>query len=248
MTATVTTTTPGTAISGTVQFFDSSFALGTVPLSGNQAVVSIEANVAGTYVLTASYGGDSANAPSASAPVNQVALPYGATGTQGYWLVGSDGGIFTFGAAQFYGSTGALSLQRPVVGITPTDDGGYWLVALTVASSPSATPPSSAPSRAWAWPRRARRAAKKLNAPIVGMVPSADGAGYFMVAADGGVFAFGDAKFEGSCPGIGGCSGAAVSVMPDASGNGYWLVTATGHVYTFGDANYSGPRARSACR
>ncbi len=49
-----------------------------------------------------------------------------------------------------------------------------------------------------------------------------------MVASDGGVFAFGDAKFAGSCPGIGGCSGAAVAVMPDATGNGYWLVTATG--------------------
>ena len=80
-----------------------------------------------------------------------------------------------------------------------------------------------------------------LNAPIVGMVPSADGGGYFMVASDGGVFAFGDAKFEGSCPGIvGGCSGAAVAVMPDASGNGYWLVTATGNVYAFGDAVYHG--------
>ena len=31
--------------------------------------------------------------------------------------------------------------------------------------------------------------------------------------------------FEGSCPGIGGCSGTAVAVMPDQSGNGYWLVT-----------------------
>ena len=79
-----------------------------------------------------------------------------------------------------------------------------------------------------------------LNAPIVGLVPSADGGGYFMVAADGGVFAFGNAHFAGSCPGICACSGAAVADMPDASGNGYWLVTQTGHVYTFGDATYFG--------
>ena len=46
-----------------------------------------------------------------------------------------------------------------------------------------------------------------------------------MVASDGGVFAFGDAQFEGSCPGIGGLLGAAVAVIPDATGNGYWLVT-----------------------
>ena len=79
-----------------------------------------------------------------------------------------------------------------------------------------------------------------LNAPVVGMVPTTDGRGYFMVASDGGVFAFGDARFEGSCPGIGGCSGAAVAVVPDATGNGYWIVTQTGNVYTFGDARYFG--------
>jgi hypothetical protein len=53
------------------------------------------------------------------------------------------------------------------------------------------------------------------------------------------VFAF-NSNFAGSCPGIGGCSGAAVAVAPDASGNGYWLVTATGHVYTVGDATFYG--------
>jgi hypothetical protein len=49
--------------------------------------------------------------------------------SHGYWLVGSDGGIFTFGSAGFHGSTGDLKLNRPIVGITPTaDEGGYWLV------------------------------------------------------------------------------------------------------------------------
>ena len=49
-----------------------------------------------------------------------------------------------------------------------------------------------------------------LNAPIVGMVPSTDDGGYFMVASDGGVFAFGDAQFAGSVPGhrrLFGCRG-----------------------------------------
>jgi hypothetical protein len=168
------------------------------------------------------------------------------TGQHGYWLVGSDGGIFSFGAAQFHGSTGALHLQRPVVGITPTaDDGGYWLVASDggIFSLGDAGFYGSIPGLGLA--PAGSSAPKRLNAPIVGMVPSNDGGGYFMVAADGGVFAFGDAKFEGSCPGIGGCSGAAVAVMPGASGNGYWLVTATGHVYAFGDAvNYGQPGAQ----
>ncbi len=48
----------------------------------------------------------------------------------GYWLVASDGGIFAFGDAGFYGSMGGTPLNRPVVGMAATPDGrGYWLVA-----------------------------------------------------------------------------------------------------------------------
>jgi hypothetical protein len=48
----------------------------------------------------------------------------------GYWLVASDGGIFAFGNAQFYGSTGSIHLNAPIVGMVPTSDGaGYFLVA-----------------------------------------------------------------------------------------------------------------------
>jgi hypothetical protein len=35
----------------------------------------------------------------------------------GYWLVASDGGIFAFGDAAFFGSTGSLVLNAPVVGM-----------------------------------------------------------------------------------------------------------------------------------
>ena len=49
--------------------------------------------------------------------------------TGGYWLVAADGGVFSFNAP-FFGSTGALHLNKPVVGIAaaPTGD-GYYLVA-----------------------------------------------------------------------------------------------------------------------
>ena len=48
---------------------------------------------------------------------------------KGYWLVASDGGIFTFGDARFYGSTGNVRLAQPIVGMVRTGDGkGYWLV------------------------------------------------------------------------------------------------------------------------
>jgi Peptidase A4 family/IPT/TIG domain len=185
------------------------------------------------------YVAASSSQPPASQPP-PVTQP--STGTShGYWLVGSDGGIFTFGSAQFYGSTGSLRLQRPVVGIVPTADrGGYWLdasdggvFAFGDSGYYGSVPGLGLHPAGSGLPN-------SLDAPIVGMVPSADGGGYFMVASDGGVFAFGDARFAGSCPGIGGCSGAAVAVMPDATGNGYWVVTKTGRVYTFGDAPYYG--------
>jgi hypothetical protein len=195
--------------------------------------------------FTITYAGN----PPAPAPTTTSApspTPAASTSAHGYWLVGSDGGIFTFGSAGFYGSTGSLHLQRPVVGMTPTTNrSGYWLVASDGGVfSFNAGYFGSIPGLGIA--PAGSSAVNRLNAPVVGMVPSSDDGGYFMVASDGGVFAFGDAKFEGSCPGIGGCSGQAVAVMPDASGNGYWLVTATGSVYTFGDANYYGaPGARS---
>src|SRR5438105_6492108 len=48
----------------------------------------------------------------------------------GYWLVGSDGGIFAFGDARFLGSTGNIKLNQPIVGMASTPSGdGYWMVA-----------------------------------------------------------------------------------------------------------------------
>ena len=58
--------------------------------------------------------------------VGMTATPTG----NGYWLVASDGGIFSFGDANFHGSTGNISLNQPIVGMTATPTGnGYWLVA-----------------------------------------------------------------------------------------------------------------------
>jgi hypothetical protein len=44
--------------------------------------------------------------------------------------VASDGGVFSYGTATFKGSTGALTLNKPVISMAATPDGGgYWLVA-----------------------------------------------------------------------------------------------------------------------
>ena len=50
------------------------------------------------------------------------------SGTSTAWR--SRGGIFNYGDARFDGSTGSIHLNKPVVGMAATPDGGgYWLVA-----------------------------------------------------------------------------------------------------------------------
>jgi hypothetical protein len=44
----------------------------------------------------------------------------------GYWLVASNGGIFSFGDAVFDGSAGGLP-HAPIIGVAATADGGYRL-------------------------------------------------------------------------------------------------------------------------
>ena len=52
-----------------------------------------------------------------------------ATG-KGYWLLAADGGVFSFGDASFFGSTGGIRLNSPVISMAAGPGGvGYWLLA-----------------------------------------------------------------------------------------------------------------------
>ena len=50
-------------------------------------------------------------------------------------------------------------------------------------------------------PRPATAGQIEVTAPMVGIAANPDGTGYWTVARDGGVFAFGDAPFRGSMGG-----------------------------------------------
>ena len=78
-----------------------------------------------------------------------------------------------------------------------------------------------------------------LNRPIVGMAATPDDRGYWLVAADGGIFAYGDAQFYGSTGGLT-LTSPVVSIAPTADGHGYWLAAADGGVFAYGDAPYLG--------
>ena len=147
----------------------------------------------------------------------------------GYWLVASDGGVFNYGDAGFYGSAGSLPLNAPVVGMAVTrDGGGYWLVASDggIFSYGDARFEGSAGALA-------------LNAPVVGMAVTPDGGGYWLVAADGGVFSYGDAVFSGSTGSIR-LEAPIVGMAATPDGGGYWFVAADGGVFSYGDARYFG--------
>ncbi len=111
---------------------------------------------------------------------------------RGYWMIGSDGGVFAFGDAEFHGSTGGMSLDRPVVGLAPDPDGaGYWLVA-----ADGGVFAFDAPFRG---SLPAVLAGVELNRPVVALV--AYGNGYVMLGSDGGAFSFSDLAFLGSLGG-----------------------------------------------
>ena len=81
-----------------------------------------------------------------------------------------------------------------------------------------------------------------LNKPIVGMAPTPDGKGYWLVASDGGIFSYGDAAFYGSTGAIH-LAQPIVGMAPTPDGKGYWLVASDGGIFNFGDAGFSGSAA-----
>jgi len=80
---------------------------------------------------------------------------------------------------------------------------------------------------------------QRLNAPVVGIAATPDGAGYWLASSDGGVFAFGSARFYGSMGGQH-LDRPIVGIAATPDGRGYWLVASDGGVFTFGDAQFHG--------
>jgi hypothetical protein len=175
--------------------------------------------------------------PFGSAPVGSAPapLPRGVAGVAwtadggGHWLATRDGGVYTFGNAEFYGSAGDRPLTSPITGIASTRTGkGYWLVAADggVFAFGDATFHGSA-------------AGTRMRGVVVGIAPTRSERGYWLASADGGVFTFGDAKFRGGATDQP-LNEPIVGITATRTGKGYWLASAEGGVFTFGDAKYRG--------
>ncbi len=173
-------------------------------------------------------------APTVAAPVPAEAatvpapVPSHSATVTGYDLVGSDGGVFSFGSGAFYGSLPGLGIRvHDVVGmVSSSDHAGYFLVGADggVFAFGDARFEGSLPGLGI-----------RVH-DIVGIVPTSTNAGYFLVGADGGVFAFGDASYEGSLPGSGVQVSDVVSIASTPDNQGYWVLRRQGTVVAFGTA------------
>jgi hypothetical protein len=171
----------------------------------------------------------------------------------GYWIAGLDGGVFSFGDAQFYGSVpGAIGHAPvfPIAQISSTPDGkGYWLAGDDggVYAFGDAQFYGSVPGALGHDPETG----------VVDFAPTPDGKGYWMVDNIGGIYAFGDAQFYGSLPGSDQATGTlftpcttdhsyclntsgVIGFSPTPDGHGYWILDSDGDVFPYGDAPYFG--------
>jgi sugar lactone lactonase YvrE len=152
----------------------------------------------------------------------------------GYTLAATDGGVFNYGGSGFFGSTGNLTLNSPIVGMAGSPDGlGYWLVAgdggiFNFGDSGFYGSHGGSP----------------LNKPVVGMAATPDGKGYWLVASDGGIFSYGDATFYGSHGGSP-LNQPIVGMAATPDGKGYWLVASDGGIFSYGDATFVGSHGGS---
>jgi hypothetical protein len=147
---------------------------------------------------------------------------------QGYWLAASDGGIFSFNR-MFYGSTGSIKLNQPVVGMAAThDDGGYWLAARDggVFTFGDAGWFGSLPSEG----------AHVDN--VVAIVSDPATGGYYLIGSNGAVWAFHAPSF-GTLLGYNANNIVGGALTPDDQG--MYLVSSTGVVYSLqGDGSFQG--------
>jgi len=162
-------------------------------------------------------------------PAGQSGSPPAAN-RDGYWLTGGDGGVYAFGAAHFYGSTGGLHLNQPVVGLTATPDGlGYWFCARDggVFAYGDARDLGSLP------------ALGEQEDDVIGLAAD-PGGGYWLAGADGTTWAFGGAPSLPSLASLGVQVSDVVGVAATPDGLGLYLVARDGGIFALGDARFWG--------
>jgi len=167
-------------------------------------------------------------APAPGPGPGQPATPGSPGPAGGYWMLGSGGTVYPFGAAGGYGNGAA---GTPAVHIEPTPSGqGYWLLerdGRVQASGDAAALGDVEPGRL-----AAGETVSSLSA-----TPS--GKGYWVFTNRGRALAFGDAPFLGDVSNLH-LNGPVLGSVATPSGRGYYMVASDGGIFAFGDAAFRG--------
>ncbi len=153
-------------------------------------------------------------------------------GIDGYWQVASDGGIFSYGNAQFHGSAGGIALNWPVVGMAPTPDGGGYQLG---AADGGIFAYGDAPFHGSC----GGGVCGATNGFFTAMAAPPNGAGYWLTTSTGQIYSFNVPYYGGASASLT-IPGKVVGMAADASSSGYWLVNNYGNVYAFGNAPFLG--------
>jgi cell wall-associated NlpC family hydrolase len=202
------------------------------------------------YGTTATFSDQTALYVAASpgdAPGSETALLSGLEPATTYYyrLVAVQGAASTDGPAESFTTSAAPppSSTTTTTSPAPTAPSSTAQPGTTTTTeaprSSSASPASPGPAS----PATAAPGSGEAAPPIVPVLPTHDGQGYWLATSSGTVLPYGDAPSLGQLPGP--PSAPIVGLTPTPTGGGYWLVASDGAVYPFGDAQSYGQVAGS---
>jgi hypothetical protein len=187
------------------------------------------------FVLTGAAGAPWTKDPRVETMTRNVLAQFGGGGTlgasAGYWMVGSDGKVYAFGAAGAFGDApvaGAAVDLEPNPAFT-----GYWVVddvghvfALGQArgdlGNADLTPDELANGER-----------------VTALSATPSGNGYWIFTNRGRVFTKGDAQSFGDMSQTV-LNGPVLDSIPTPTGKGYYMVASDGGIFAFGDAQFFG--------
>ncbi|MGH3658588.1 MAG: cadherin-like domain-containing protein, partial [Micromonosporaceae bacterium] len=154
-------------------------------------------------------------------------------GRSGYWMLGADGKVYSFGDAKAHGDApvgGGSAIGLVAVDVEPTPSGnGYWIVDSTgrVFTQGDAEGFGSVSSPL------------AFGETVTSLSSTVSGKGYWIFTSRGRVLNFGDAAHLGDVSAVK-LNGPVLDSIPTPSGRGYYMVASDGGIFSFGDAGFYG--------
>jgi hypothetical protein len=168
----------------------------------------------------------------------------GETKRSGYWMLGSDGGVFAFGDARELGDQSSVLRVNPSfrgspvkrhesVDLEPSPSGdGYWVLSNAGSIDAYGDARGRVSIDEGALTLNAGEQATSLS-----VTPS--GNGLWVFTSQGRTITYGDARHLGDMSGTP-LNGPVLDAVPTPLGNGYYMVGSDGGIFAFGDAAFHG--------